>query len=87
MKTGNFYKLTEDNGGFKKDTVVLLGDIETMEFFDITTELSSGESYSSYSIDISKLKEFDYEKQKELRSIFNNFVNNNYKLNKDILLY
>ena len=86
-KSGEFYKLTKDSGGFNKGTIVLLGNKDTMEFFDITTELSTGNSYSSYEIDTDNLSEFNIEDSAKIRLMFDEYINDNYKLNLDILNY
>jgi hypothetical protein len=83
LESGKFYKLTKDDG-FKVGTIVLLGDITTMEFFDITTELSTGHSYSSYTIDVNSIEELSEDTETKVRSLFNNC---NYEISNDILHY
>jgi len=87
FKSGDFFKMLDDYDGFKKGTVVLLGDLNTMEYFDITTEMTTGQSYSAYNLPPSILEKFEPKQQSELTKIFHKFVEENYKINKDILKF
>lgn len=86
-KSGDFFKMLEDYDGFKEGTVVLLGSTETMEYFDITTEMTKGHSYSAYNLPPSILEKFEPKEQSELAKIFEQFVVNDYKIDKNILKY
>lgn len=86
-KSGDFFKMLEDYDGFKEGTVVLLGSTDTMEYFDITTEMTKGHSYSAYNLPPSILEKFEPKEQSELAKIFEQFVVNDYKIDKNILKY
>ncbi len=86
-KSGRFFKLKEDFNGFGKGEILLLGDSLTMEYFFITTEMTTGHCYSICNIPSEILEGFDEDKQRELQCLFTDFVDDNYRLNKNILKY
>jgi hypothetical protein len=86
-KIGDFFKMLEDYDGFKEGTILLLGNIDTMEYFDITTEMTKGDSYSAYNLPPSILEKFEPKEQSELSKVFEQFILNDYKIDKNILKY
>jgi hypothetical protein len=87
VKSGQFFKLNKDYNDFKKDCIVLLGDLETKEFFDITTEMVKGHSFSLYDIPPEMLTGVNNKVQSELTELLSNFIESNYELNNTILKY
>jgi hypothetical protein len=74
--TQKFFRLKEDYSGFKKGCIVLRGDDETGEYFDATTEVTTGESWSTYRIPTKALQPLDNDD--ELDEAFSTFINENY---------
>lgn len=67
----NLFILTKDFGSFKRGTIVQKGsDItdEGIEFFDVSTEIETGECYSMYNIPLELL----VEASEEICTIVNN---------------
>jgi hypothetical protein len=79
-----FHILKENYKGFNKGTVLLEGgeadpsvtDETGVEFFDITTEVTEGHSYSVYGVPAELL--IPSGNDQELRTAFDVFVDNNY---------
>jgi hypothetical protein len=80
-----FYILTEDFKGFEKGIILLEGieanpnftDEKGIEYFDVTTEVNEGYSYSVYGIPLDVLKPSCNDV--ELTDGFTAFIANNYK--------
>ena len=73
-----WFKLTKDYEGFKKGAIMLLGDENTGEYFDITTEMTTGESYSTYTMDTDFLTPFKKNECIVLSKMLSDFINENY---------
>ena len=83
-----FYQLNVDHGSFPKGTILLKGDfcegpINTdnptgQEWFNLSTELTTGHSYSEYNIPEEKLIHLPESVSKVLRDWFDTFYKGNY---------
>jgi hypothetical protein len=87
MKSGQFFTVKNSFDGFKKGNILLLGDSETMEFFDITTEILTGHSYSSYNVKETNIEIVNNKKQIELSNILKNFIESDYKITDKMITY
>jgi len=85
-----YFKLKEDYAGFKKGVILLKGDFIKepydedgdvgQEYFEITTEMTFGHSYSTYDVPSNLLEPIDEETSKEINKIFQAFINDDYNI-------
>lgn len=75
METINVFRLKKDFKGFKANTLILKGsdldfDTNEEEFFDIDTEIETGDCYSVYGIPADLLKQGTDEDIKIVEAFF-----------------